>query len=74
MTGNEVEKLLVKAEGDGAFLGRLLADPGAAASELGVSLSPTEVETLKGMSADDFRSFAAEYRAVTDPDKRRAAC
>lgn len=74
MTGTEVEELLLKAEEDGAFLGRLLADPAAAAGELGVALGEGEIETLRGMSPDEVRSFAAEYRSATDPDKRRAAC
>jgi ribosomal protein L6P/L9E len=74
MTGAEVEAILSKAESDDAFLGRLLADPRAAAAEVGATLSDTEVQTLKGMNREDVRAFAAEYRSATDPEKRRAAC
>ena len=74
MTGAEVEKLLEKAESDAGFLGRLVSTPKAAAQELGVTLSDDEASTLQGMTADDVRSFASEYRSTTDPAKRRAAC
>lgn len=74
MTGQEVETLLDKALGDDAFMTRLLASPRATANEVGVALSDDEVKTFEGMTADDVRTFGAEYRATTDPDKRRAAC
>lgn len=74
MTGTEVDTLLAKADGDAGFLARLIAAPREAAGELGVTLTDDEVATFRTMSADDVRSFAAEYRAATDPEKRRAAC
>jgi hypothetical protein len=74
MTGAETDKLLNKADSDGGFLTRLIAAPREAAGELGITLSDDEAATLGAMSADEFRSFAAEYRSAVDPEKRRAAC
>jgi hypothetical protein len=74
MTGDQTEKLLDRALSDAGFLERLLRDPRAAAGELSIALSDDEAQTLASMSADDVRTFASDYRAVTDPAKRRAAC
>jgi hypothetical protein len=74
MNNDQVETILNRALSDEAFLARLLASPAEAAKEIGVSLSPQEVGTLKGLSPEEFRAFASEYRSVTDPAKRRAAC
>jgi hypothetical protein len=74
MTGDDVTKILERALADEAFLARLLADPTTAAGAIGVTLSADDAATLRAMSADDFRAFAAEYAASTDPAKRRAAC
>lgn len=74
MTGPEVETLLDKALSDEAFLTRLLSKPRETAREVGVALSEDEASTFTTMSADDIRAFAAEYRASTDPARRRAAC
>jgi len=74
MTGEQVETLLTKAESDPAFVGRLLTAPRTAAAELGITLDDQEVDTLSKMGADDLRTFIAEYRSATDPEKRRAAC
>jgi hypothetical protein len=74
MTTEQMEQILDRALDDDAFLDRLLADPRAAVGEVGAALSDAEVDTVKGMSRDELRAFAAEYKAETDPDKRRAAC
>ncbi|HJL04048.1 MAG TPA: Os1348 family NHLP clan protein [Polyangiaceae bacterium LLY-WYZ-15_(1-7)] len=74
MTGDQIETLIEKTLGDDGFAKRLVADPKAAASELGLELDAETAETLAGMSVDDVRAFADEYRSATDPDKRRAAC
>lgn len=74
MTGDDVNKILEKALSDDAYLGRLLADPKAAAGELGAEMTTDEVDTLKKMSVAEFKQFAAEYGQSTDPAKRRAAC
>ena len=74
MSGDHVTRMLERALGDDAYLTNLLADPAKAASELGATMTPDEVATLKKMSVDEFKQFAAEYKASTDPAKRRAAC
>ncbi|MFO0738266.1 MAG: Os1348 family NHLP clan protein [Labilithrix sp.] len=71
---SDITSILERALADGAYLERLLADPNAAAAEVGAKLSDDEAAAVKGMTADEFRQFAAEYAASTDPAKRRAAC
>jgi hypothetical protein len=66
--------MISRALQDEAFLGRLLAAPREAARELGVSLEETEATTLQALSPEEFRAFAADYLATTDPSRRRAAC
>jgi hypothetical protein len=74
MTGDDVTKILDRALADSAYLDTLLADPAKAAGEVGATMTPDEIATLKGMTADEFKQFAAEYKSSTDPAKRRAAC
>ena len=74
MTGEEVDTLVRKTLADDEFAGRLVADPTSAASELGLSLDDETASILQGMSLDEVRAFAEEYRSATDPDQRRAAC
>lgn len=74
MTADDVTKILDRALADATYLNRLLAEPAAAASELGATMTDEEVATIKKMSADELKQFAAEYRSSTDPAKRRAAC
>ena len=74
MTGKETETLLDRALGDADFMTRLLADPKAAAKDAGITLTDDDATTIAGMTADDVRTFANEYRAATDPSMRRAAC
>lgn len=74
MKTTHMDEFLARALTDAAFLAQLLREPRAAMETLGGSLTDAEVEALRGMSADDFRAFAAEYKAETDPEKRRAAC
>jgi len=74
VTGEETETLIAKTIEDDEFAARLVADPAAAAKELGLDLDAETVETLSGMSVDDVRAFAEEYRSATDPEHRRAAC
>lgn len=74
MTGDHVNAILERALGDDAYLESLLADPAKAAGELGATITDDEVATLKKMSVGEFKQFAAEYKASTDPAKRRAAC
>jgi len=74
MTGKDTETLLDRALGDAAFMKRLVADPKAAASEVGVALADDDAATIAGMTEDDVRTFANEYRSATDPSMRRAAC
>lgn len=74
MKTTHMDQLFDRALTDAAFLELLLRDPRAAVASVGATLTDAEVETLRGMTADDLRAFAAEYKAETDPDKRRAAC
>jgi hypothetical protein len=74
MTGDDVTKILARAIADADFLTRLLADPATAARDVGVSLGAEDAATLREMTADEFRTFAAQYASSTDPAKRRAAC
>ena len=74
MIGQDVDKLLAKALSESTYLDRLVASPREAAAEIGVTLGDDEVATFRAMTPDDVRAFAADYRAQTDPDKRRAAC
>ena len=74
MTNEQLETVITRALSDEAFLDRLLKAPEAAAQEIGVPLSEEEISTIRGMTPDEFRTFASDYRSVTDPAKRRAAC
>ena len=74
MTADDVTKILDRALADDTYLKRLLAEPAAAAGELGATMTDDEVATIKKMSADELKQFAAEHRSSTDPAKRRAAC
>jgi len=74
MTAEDVTKILDRALTDADYMKRLLIDPAKAGSELGATMTTEEVATLKGMTADELKQFAAEYKASTDPGKRRAAC
>lgn len=71
---SDVTKILERALADSAYRDRLLADPNAAAAELGETFTADEAAAVKAMSADEFKQFAAEYASSTDPAKRRAAC
>jgi len=68
-----MDQIIARADDD-AFVSALLSDPRAAVAELGIALTDDEVTTLTSLSADEFRAFVQEYRTVTDPAKRRAAC
>ena len=74
MTGKETDTLLDRALGDADFMKRLIADPKAAAKDAGITLGDDDAATISGMTEDDVRTFANEYRAATDPSMRRAAC
>ncbi len=74
MTTQQMDQILDKALNDDEFLERLHTSPRETVAEVGAELTDTEVDTVKGMSKDELRAFAAEYKAETDPDKRRAAC
>ncbi len=74
MTSEQMDLILDKIDRDDAFRDRLLADPAAAAAEHGATLTAEEIATISAMSADELRAFASDYRASTDPSKRRAAC
>lgn len=74
MTTEQMDQIFDRALGDDGFLDDLHRDPRAAVSSVGAELSDSEVDTIRGMSRDELRAFAAEYKAETDPAKRRAAC
>ena len=70
----DVNKILERALANASYRDRLLADPVAAAIEVGTTITDDEAATLKTMSVAELEQFAAEYRSSTDPAKRRAAC
>jgi hypothetical protein len=74
MTSEQMEQIIERIDGDADYRARMLADPATAAAEVGATLSDAEIATIRGMTADELRAFASEYRASTDPSKRRAAC
>lgn len=74
MTTEQMDRIFARALDDDTYLDSLLADPRAAVAEVGADLTDAEVDTIRGMSRDELRAFAAEHRAEADPDKRRAAC
>ena len=74
MTADDVTKILDRALADETYLARLLSDPSSAAGELDATMTDEEIATIRKMSADELKQFAAEYRSSTDPAKRRAAC
>lgn len=69
-----ISRIIERSEREPAFLDRLLSDPRAAVSDMSVSLSDDEVATLTSLTSDEFRAFAAEFKSVSDPERRRAAC
>lgn len=71
---DHITRIIERTENEQGWLDQLLADPRSAVSGMGVQLSDEEVETLRSLSADDFRAFASEYATASDPEKRRAAC
>lgn len=71
---DHISRIIERTENDQAWLDQLLADPRGAVAGMGVQLSDEEVETLRSLSADDFRAFAAEFSSTSDPERRRAAC
>jgi hypothetical protein len=74
MTADDVTKILDRALEDETYLARLLSDPAGAAGELNATMTDEEIATIRKMSADELKQFAAEHKSSTDPAKRRAAC
>lgn len=74
MTNEQMIQVLDKIADDDAFCDALAGDPRAAVKPLGVTLTDDEAAAVAGLSRDELRAFASEYRGATDPSKRRAAC
>ncbi len=74
MTDKQAITLIEAALANKGFLTELLSKPKAAALKHGIKLTDEEANTLDGMSADEFRTFATEFKSAGDPARRRAAC
>ena len=74
MTNEQMTKVLDQIVADDAFCDALGKDPRAAVKSHGVTLTDEEAAAVQGMSRDELRAFASEYKGATDPSKRRAAC
>lgn len=56
----ELHKMLDKAMEDPRYLERALADPQAAAHEVGVELTPEEVEQIKPLNLEQARDLQGD--------------